>query len=486
MSDAPPAVDPAPAAVPTAYDEIVYPTAIFIQTSPDRAAVMARLAGLSPPAIETARVLEIGCGDGMNLSAFAAAWPDAEFVGFDLAPTAIDRGRERVARAGLTNLTLHHWDIREAATQLTGKFDYIIAHGVYAWVPADVRSALMALIGQLLSDDGVGYVSYNALPGGYMRLALRDALHFHLDGLTNVEDRLDAAYQMLSIFAVEMPPESPFQAAMRAAATLTNSQAREVLYHDELGEVYEPQSLSDVASAAARVGLRFLGEASNDLARQIFLPDDLEADSDIERQIVRQRQAEDYRFGRFFRNTLLVRDHQRPNRRFDPATLATLYATTTVTRVSKDSFRNASEDFEIGDAALLAAMVQLTEAWPARVAIADLALDAEGHVALFELFDAGHIQLHTTAEPFAVTPGAAPEVSPLVRTMIADENLVVCTLDHRVLKVADSGPRELIMRLDGTLSGDSLAEAGAAVGLDTPEQLAQGLRRIAQKAILVR
>ena len=35
-------------AAPTAYDAVAYPSAIFSQTAPDRLAVIARLAGLSP------------------------------------------------------------------------------------------------------------------------------------------------------------------------------------------------------------------------------------------------------------------------------------------------------------------------------------------------------------------------------------------------------------------------------------------------------
>lgn len=486
MTDAPSAVDPAIVAEPTAYDEVVYPTTIFAQTVPDRAAIVARLAGLSPPPIETARVLEIGCGDGMNVTALAAAWPRSEFVGIDLAASAIARGTALIDRAGLGNVRLHVCDIRDAATRLSGKFDYIIAHGIYAWVPADVRAALMDAIGALLSDDGVGYVSYNALPGGYLRLALRDALLFHTDGLTDSGERLDAAYQMLSIFSQPLEQESSFATALREAAALSGSQAREVLHHDELGEHYHPQSLTAVVAEAQRVGLRFLGDAAPDLLDQAFLPEDVREDPDVELQIVRQRQAEDYRFGRFFRHTLFVRDHQRPRRHLELSVLDTLYAGTRAVRVSHDSFRNVDDrEFEIADAALLKVVARLSNAFPGRVAIADLALDVERRMALFEMFNTGHIQLYGTPVPFALEAGEAPKVSPLVRAMIAVDQLVVPSLDHRLLKVADAGPRALIARLDGSLSGDALAAVGAEAGLDTPEALQEGLRRVMERAILV-
>uniref|UniRef100_UPI0035C81FB3 class I SAM-dependent methyltransferase n=1 Tax=Sphingomonas sp. TaxID=28214 RepID=UPI0035C81FB3 len=112
----------------TPYDLNAYPTAIFAQTAPDRLATVARLAGLSPPPVETARVLEIGGGDGMNLLALAVAYPRAEFVSFDLAATAVARGRRWLAASGVANLRLEVLDILDATEAPDGPFDYIIAH----------------------------------------------------------------------------------------------------------------------------------------------------------------------------------------------------------------------------------------------------------------------------------------------------------------------------------------------------------------------
>ena len=51
------------------------------------------------------------------------------------------------AAAGLTNLELSTNDILNAPQSL-GEFDYVLAHGIYAWVPASIRDALMPLIGR--------------------------------------------------------------------------------------------------------------------------------------------------------------------------------------------------------------------------------------------------------------------------------------------------------------------------------------------------
>src|SRR5262245_41296039 len=138
---------------PTSYDLVAYPSDAFLATHPDRLATVARLHGLHSPAIETARVLEVGGGTGINVIAMAAAYPDAQFLSFDLAQEPVARGQAIVAAAGLTNVRVELADILVAAETLEGPFDYIIVHGVYSWVPEPVRAAIMRLIGRVLADN---------------------------------------------------------------------------------------------------------------------------------------------------------------------------------------------------------------------------------------------------------------------------------------------------------------------------------------------
>ena len=60
-----------------------------------------------------------------------------------------------------------------------GEFDYVVAHGVYAWVQDPVRDALMALFARCLAPHGVAFVSYNALPGARLRTMLREMALLH-------------------------------------------------------------------------------------------------------------------------------------------------------------------------------------------------------------------------------------------------------------------------------------------------------------------
>jgi len=54
------------AASATSYDERPYPRAAYSQMHPDRLAVVATLSGLTPMPVQRCRVLELGCGDGVQ------------------------------------------------------------------------------------------------------------------------------------------------------------------------------------------------------------------------------------------------------------------------------------------------------------------------------------------------------------------------------------------------------------------------------------
>ena len=84
----------------TTYDEIPYSNHPYLQTHPDRLAVIATLHGLEPPPPSHARVLEIGCGAGGNLLALAYAAPEVRAVGVDLAHTVIEGAKAAAARSG--------------------------------------------------------------------------------------------------------------------------------------------------------------------------------------------------------------------------------------------------------------------------------------------------------------------------------------------------------------------------------------------------
>src|SRR6478672_7363487 len=92
------------------YDEVLYPSAVFPQTHPNRLATVAFLRGMNPAPIHHCRVLELGCGVGSNLTAMAFHLPESDFVGLDLARRPIVTGKASISELGLRNISLLSMD----------------------------------------------------------------------------------------------------------------------------------------------------------------------------------------------------------------------------------------------------------------------------------------------------------------------------------------------------------------------------------------
>ena len=82
--------------------------------------------------------------------------------------------------------------------------DYIIAHGIYSWVPGDVRDKLMAICHDNLSPNGIAYVSYNVFPGWHMLGALRNMMRYHIRDIVRPTRTRHPARQFVD-FLLESP-----------------------------------------------------------------------------------------------------------------------------------------------------------------------------------------------------------------------------------------------------------------------------------------
>ena len=470
--------------VATPYDRVAYPSAIFPRTHPDRLAVIALLHGLTPPDIASARTLEMGCGDGLNLCSLAAAHPQAQFEGFDLSEVAISRGNELVTSAGLTNIKLSVLDALQASEcYAAASFDYVIAHGLYAWVPGSVREAVMALMGKVLSPHGVGFISYNALPGGHLRQIMRDMLLHEIGGADDPEEKIQKVRRFLETLKVAQENDDPALTAIRSQASKMLERPDGVLFHDELGPDYAPQSFSAVVAAADKVGLRFLSDSGRERQLDGFLPDEVPDDGDAEAQIIRTIQTGDYLSMRFFRQTLIVRAACRPLRRIELARLDQLWMAAHLPRDEEGAFKSGEDRIDVGDEALAGVLDRLTAHWPDWMQVRDAIEGRDRRMALLQLFSGNYVDLHTSPPPFNLHCSEVPCVSPVVRAQLSMQSPMVCCLNHHVLSIDQPELRALLLAADGTRTVAELCQM-TSLGL-TASDIQMALEAGARRALML-
>ncbi|WP_244951914.1 methyltransferase regulatory domain-containing protein [Streptobacillus felis] len=166
------------------YDTIPYISKSFKKCQPIHLKTMMRMLGFETPKLLNSRVLEIGCSFGGNIIPMAIAYPNFEVIGLDLSKVQIDEGNEIIKKIGLKNIKLYHKNILEYDNEF-GKFDYIICHGVFSWVPDEVKEAILRVIKSSLTETGVAVISYNTYPGWKRIDVARDLMLFSIDNLVD-------------------------------------------------------------------------------------------------------------------------------------------------------------------------------------------------------------------------------------------------------------------------------------------------------------
>ena len=378
------------------YDAVRYPTYPRIETHPDRLAAVATLFGMKPAPVTRCRVLELGCGDGGNLIPMAYFLPESRFYGVDLAGAAIADGQRVVADLKLRNIELREGDLRDLDT---GEFEYIVAHGLYSWIPGDVRDRLMQICRERLAPQGIVFLSYNTWPGRHARHILRDMMLYHVREIRGPKRRMTEARKLLRL--IDTP---------EAREMLERSD--DILFHDDLAPVNDPVWFRDFAAHAGRFGLQYLGEAGPG-------PRDLPG----------TEQYADFVRMRAFRQSLLCRAEVRLERE--------------VAAPHMERFH-----FSAGGDPVDAVTAALHDAYPLPVAYEELLPYSNDLSAnLFALWRSGAVDLHVWEFPCAESVTERPRATKLARYQ-AERSRFVTSVCHSLVELNEAD-RELLMRLDG-------------------------------------
>jgi methyltransferase-like protein/trans-aconitate methyltransferase len=468
--------------VTTTYDLVPYPGHALAQAHPDRLATLATLFGMKPADITRCRVLEVGCGDGLNLTSVAQSLPGAECLGIDLAPAGIQKGLERVRALGLKNIDLRRLDLLEVKN--LGRFDFIIAHGIYSWVPDIVRDKLLAICKQNLAENGVAYVSYNTYPGGHMRDLARGIMRFHVSEFDDPRQRVSQARSLLKFIIESATEPDLYRMVLQKELDRINEFSDSSLFHDDLAEHNAPVYFYQFIEHAARHGLKYLSEAHFfEIQTGIFPDHVVEIVNRMSDSVVSREQYLDFLKCRRFRQTLLCHQEQPLDDHPRPEKVDCFYIASPIHGQGADSEtlitfsgpKNSS--IQTDNPLIKAALSALGAAWPRAVRFKDLLATAlrlcmqrpAGEIdnpednarrlgeLLLRAYAGGIVEFNLVPARLVARPSERPVASPLARLQ-SRENGEVVNLRHFNIQVEDPLSRQLLQLLDGTRDRAALVD----------------------------
>jgi methyltransferase-like protein/SAM-dependent methyltransferase len=473
---------PQPAAAPVySYDEVPYESHPYAQTHPSRLFVVATLFGLNPKPVENCRVLELGAAAGGNIIPMAENLPQSWFVGIDLSARQVSDGERLIHTLGLKNVSLRHASITEV-DESYGKFDYVISHGVFSWVPTPVREKILDIYAKNLNPDGVGYVSYNTYPGWHMRGMIRDMMRYHAMRFATAKQRTEQARALLDFLAQSVRQEGPYSVLLKSELETLRHQADHYLYHEHLEEVNDPVYFHQFVEMAQSHGLRYLGEARiGTMVTGNFGPDVEKTLKILAPNQIQTEQYMDFLRNRMFRETLVVHKDAVPNWEIKPDCVRKLHLASSgkpVGNTPPDLKSEAATQYQTRSGMTLsttkpllkAAMQVFAERWPGTIPFAELRREARIRLGednpddpalaeadakalapglLNSYISSDLVELHAAPVPVVKTPGEKPRAMGSARARAASGANGVANRRHEVAKLTDLDLR-LLPLLDGS------------------------------------
>ena len=460
-------------------------------------ATIATLLGMNPAPPVSCRVLEVACGDGANLIPMAASLPGSRFIGFDFAPSGIAHAQRMATGLGLTNIEFRTLDLR-AFPGDCGEFDYIIAHGLYSWVPATIRAHLLPLFARHPAPNGVAFVSYNTFPGCHIRRVFWEMLKYHTRDVTDHRAKLVAAKSLISLLSDPASTHKESDALLRQELQQMSTLTDSALAHDDLSEPNDPVYFHEFVTELERNHLTFLAEAElHSMVGLGVTPRVRLALGSMDR--LTREQYLDFVHLRRYRQSLVC--HSGVLSRFvvDPARAKPMHALASIHLMRLTKEGNIGVPGE--DTETRALKELLAARWPRSVPVAELAIwhasrarrsakraappDAiETLVA--QTYGAGLLELYLQPPVVVAKPGQYPTAFAPARWQARDSDEVT-NVYHDVIRINNSIQRQLLLLLDGTRTrGQLIAEVNARFGgADRASLLQQALDQFARLGLLV-
>jgi hypothetical protein len=370
-------------------------------------------------------------------------------------------------------------------------------------VPPFVRDAVMATISSALLPHGIGYVSYNAYPGCYLRRMVWEMMRHHTVRTDDPARKVREATDLLKFLVAGLPTvgrKPPADAYAHEMTELVCGKKPATLYHDDLSEVNDPVYFHQFAEHAGEHGLRFVSEAEPELGETRAFPPVVAGvlDGMAAKDVLLREQYTDFLRLRRFRQTILAKDGRTPAARPDASRAAGLAVSgplgfegdsADATAPATLTFRRWDAMVQTDQPLVKAVLLTLTERAPQRMTFDELLAAAANRLGraeptagdraqvceiLTESWMVGVIGLHGHIPKHMDRVSERPTACPFARTRGRVGGAIPSRLFQN--QSFDDAPiRRLLELLDGTRTADELtAEVMGAYSPDkrpTPADL---------------
>jgi SAM-dependent methyltransferase len=487
------------------YDQVPYTSQAYIETHPALLEAFGYLHGIDPPPIRSSRVLELGCASGGNLLPIAYSLPESRCLGVDFSERQVARGQKVIQGVGLTNAELRCQSILDFPRD-AGPFDYIICHGVYSWVPVEVQDAIMGICRDCMAPNGVAFISFNVLPGWYLKLWLRQALLLLGKDVADPDLRVRRGVEFLDFLVTNEPHASmPISALIKQDLQWLKGRPSSYVLHEYLEEVNDPIYFQEFAARLARHGLVYMADGRvnginvpNHPVMQRFLT---ETASD---RVLRE-QYMDFLTNRAFRRALVVRagqpiDFSQMERRLENMQIMSHCKPASVppqgTSVPELKFPHPTAGhISTRDNGMMAGLLHLAKAAPQATTVRELleviqggkGMSAEQFAPVRQMMIRELLQYvmtnlaHVYLSPprFGAVPSEKPRVSALARFCSQSESRVT-SLRHEPVDL-DAQSAVFVQLCDGTRS---VADLVAAMPGANEQMIRSAIGQLVKQALL--
>ena len=455
------------------YDSVPYESYVYSQTQPENLYTIAALFGLEPAKIEKARVLELGCAGGGNLIPFALAYPKSECVGVDLSGEQIAQADKQKNDLKIKNIQFQQADLTKLGKDI-GKFDYIICHGVFSWVPQKVRDTIFEICRDHLSDNGLAVISYNVLPGWSAVKSLRDMMMYHTKGFKTPAEQIKESRALLTFLLANAPGNESYRQTIERELKILNTTNDSYLYHEHLELENQQFYLHEFVDMATKKDLSYVGDtALTTMYIGNFNKKVQETLSQI-KDVVKQEQYIDFLVNRRFRHSILTKKQNTPKiqRNLKPDCIfdyhiQALYSAgeNTIDKDGKIKFKKigTAEEFSTHDLITSKLFLKLAEMGQQPVKLDDViktvlkeekSKDEAGARAIFAksglmLMLQGYIALHVNPLNCVTEVSKKPATTSLVRYQASQKDCTRVTTQNRQSISIDPYTRQLLLLLDG-------------------------------------